>query len=128
MSSRVLTWSLCAAGMALSPLAYGLDVSGNWEIKSASRYTVAFRQNGELVKGSYTFGRNYKGEIAGLMYDGVMEGYWFQDTANKKCAKAKNGTYYWGRVVLEFSGNDIQGKDNYCDAAPAEALSGRKAP
>jgi len=110
-------------------MAFCLDISGNWDMKTTSRFTLSIQQHGELVKGSYTWGKGYKGEIAGLMYDdGVLEGYWFQDRSSRKCKTPKNGTYYWGRLVLEFTNDSVQGKDNYCEAAPSDPWTGKKRP
>ena len=108
--------------------ALSLDVSGNWEMKSASKFTAAFKQDGEFVKGTYVFGKGNKGQIVGIMYDGLLEGYWFQDTASRKCKTAKNGTYHWGRLMLQFTETAVQGKDSFCDAAPVDPWTGTKLP
>jgi hypothetical protein len=128
MKSIGTSFAACCLLIALSSPAFCLDVSGNWDMKSASRFTVSMKQSGELAKGSYGFGKGNRGEIVGLIYDGVMEGFWFQDTAGKKCKTPKNGTYYWGRIVLEFTDSDVQGKDGYCEEAPSSPWTGKKRP
>lgn len=127
-TSIFLVFTACALVVFSFP-AFALDVSGTWDMQSTSRFTVSMQQSGELVKGSYAFGKGHSGQIVGLMFDdGVLEGFWFQSTANKKCRTAKNGTYYWGRLMLKFTGDSVQGKDNYCDAAPQNPWTGKKKP
>ena len=58
-------------------------------------------------------------------YD-TVEGYWYQSHASQRCASARNGTYYWGRVQLNFpiESNEFIGFYGHCDGTPLDRWNG----
>ena len=58
-------------------------------------------------------------------YD-TLEGYWYQSHASQRCASARNGTYYWGRVQLNFpiESNEFIGFFSHCDGTPLDRWNG----
>ena len=127
MKKPFFTFLLVSFLVAFSSPLFSLDISGNWDMKSASRFSVSIRQQGESAKGSYSFS-GHKGEIVGLIYDGLLVGFWFQDAGPKKCKTLRNGTYYWGTMMLEFTDTTVQGKDGNCGDAPSSPWTGKKLP
>ncbi|MBA6412466.1 OmpA family protein [Parahaliea sp. F7430] len=73
------------------------------------------REKGELV-GEYT---SDNGRIRGEMTsDTVLEGYWIEDGSRQRCDSEKAGSYYWGRLKLEFDSAELdkfEGQWSYCD-------------
>ena len=58
-------------------------------------------------------------------YD-TVEGYWYQSTSAQRCSRARNGTYYWGRMQLNFpiETNDFIGFYGHCDGTPLDRWNG----
>jgi len=48
------------------------------------------------------------------------EGTWTAAEAPEECDSKKNGTSYWGKIIIKVSddGKNMTGKWGYCDAAP----------
>jgi hypothetical protein len=85
------------------------SVSGKWR---SSEGEVTLTQSGRAVQGGYN---NDGGEIVGEMNGNVLEGYWIENSSGERCATAKNGRYYWGRIRWTFESGKFVGNWSYCD-------------
>ena len=87
-------------------------IEGVWKTNEG-RATIAL--NGKRVHGYYN---TDNGELIGEMtYHKRFEGYWIEDNSNEKCSTAKNGRYYWGKVIWKFDDKmcSFKGKWSYCN-------------
>ena len=87
-------------------------IEGVWKTNEG-RATIAL--NGKRVHGYYN---TDNGELIGEMtYPKRFEGYWIEDNSNEKCSTAKNGRYYWGKVIWKFDDKmcSFKGKWSYCN-------------
>jgi tetratricopeptide (TPR) repeat protein len=96
------------------------SVSGKWR---TSEGELTLTQNGRAISGSYPQDR---GEIIAEMDGNVLEGYWIEDAANKRCATAKKGRFYWGRIKWIFTGDRFSGSWGYCEEAPVRPWTGER--
>ncbi len=67
-----------------------------------------------------------RGRVLGTLRGSIIDGYWVETDSNEKCSTAKDGSYYWGRIVatLEARGPRFNGKWNYCDGTPNKDWTG----
>ena len=66
--------------------------------------------------------------IWGSLLDGVLKAVWSQETSQRRSVKpAADGRYYWGRVVLRFTGDTFSGEWAYCGAPSAGRFDGAAA-
>lgn len=86
-----------------------MSIAGVW---NSSEGVITFRQQGNRVAGRYP---NDNGEIVGSINSSLLSGYWIEDNSAQRCATAKNGRYYWGKVELRFSGSTFTGMYGHCD-------------
>lgn len=96
-------------------------IEGIW---NTTRGKATIQVYGKKIKGEYS---SNHGELIGEMtYPQRMEGYWIEDHSNEKCTEAKNGRYFWGKVIWEFDQDfcSFKGKRNYCDKKPSKSWSG----
>lgn len=96
------------------------EISGTW---TTSEGEMSFTQQGNNVTGNYSTDR---GEITGILYGDLLEGYWIEDASAERCSTAKNGRYYWGRLRLEFQGDTFSGKWSYCEKELAQNWTGKR--
>ena len=61
-----------------------------------------------------------------MTYPKRFEGYWIEDNSNEKCSTAKNGRYYWGKVIWKFDDKmcSFKGKWSYCNKTPNSSWRG----
>jgi hypothetical protein len=90
---------------------------------NSSQGVVQFRQQNIKVRGDYL--ANEHGQIVGEMQGNTLQGQWIEDKADRRCATAVEGRYYWGRITLTFSGTQFQGAWGYCNDAPTQAWTGK---
>jgi len=104
----------------LPNFASALDVSGSY---SSTEGAVSLQQNGDRIIGRYT---NDNGELTGLMFGAIFEGFWIEDNSDRRCATPKNGRYHWGRATLTFDGSGFKGAWGHCDDKPARSWNGSR--
>ena len=102
--------TLTPAGTPTNAVATGtVNVTGKWRTSEGELTLV---QSGRSVTGSYT---SDGGEIVGEMNGNVLEGFWIENGSAERCATAKNGRHYWGRIRWTFEGGRFTGNWSYCD-------------
>ncbi len=107
--------------LLLAPaLAQAFTISGNY---SSSEGAVTLQQNGDRISGRYT---NDNGELTGLMFGNIFEGFWIEDGSDRRCATPKNGRYHWGRATLTFDSNGFSGVWGHCDDKPTRSWTGSR--
>lgn len=97
------------------------SVEGVWK---TSEGKATLKLSGAKVTGTYS---SDNGEIVGEMtYPRRLEGFWIEDNSNQKCSEAKNGRYYWGKIVWTFDEDmcTFKGKWSYCNDRPNRNWSG----
>jgi Zn-dependent protease with chaperone function len=101
--------------LLLAPAA-AAQVSGAWDGGEAFGRMV-LRLAGSTAGGNYEVN---DGRIYGSFQDNVLTGAWTQETSNQRCSQpALDGRYYWGKVLLRFTGNTFSGGWSYCEAPAA---------
>lgn len=103
-----------------APASPPVRVAGKWR---STEGELTLTQKERAVSGSYPKDR---GEIVAEMTGNVLEGYWIEDAANKRCATAKKGRFYWGRIKWIFSGDRFSGGWGYCEEAPVHPWTGER--
>jgi hypothetical protein len=93
-----------------TPGVVGGSVAGLWD---SSEGPLTLAQQGNTVSGSHNKAEN--GEVAGTLTGNVFDGFWIEDKSDQRCATARNGRYFWGRIRLTFTGDVFEGKWGYCD-------------
>lgn len=91
------------------------------------------RMNGQnpapgLVTGYYEFGN---GRIFGYIdAQGILTGYWIQDSSSPRCAATKAGSPYYGKLYLQAGAADggpgFHGNWGACDENPSLLWDGRQ--
>jgi len=76
------------------------------------------------VTGSYSPGDH--GELVGQLRGNIVQGYWIEDSSNRRCSVPKNGRYYWGRFYFNFDGDKFTGKWGYCNDEPQREWNGTR--
>lgn len=97
-----------------------VDPSGTWKTAYG---TMTFRRDGAGYRAEYD---SDQGRIIGTMRGNVLEGVWVEASSSHKCKTPRDGSYYWGRVVFEFSPDRFEGRWGYCDSAPTLDWSGAR--
>ena len=95
----------------------------SWNLGGLSTGVMVLRRSGTAITGNYPEDR---GEIAGTMSDNILTGYWIEDASGQRCATAKNGRYFWGRIRAMFEENRFSGTWGYCEAEPMTPWSGTR--
>jgi hypothetical protein len=85
------------------------DCSGKW---STSEGEMTLVQTGDQVKGNYTADN---GELFGTLRGTVLDAYWVEDDAQIRCKKPIQGRYFWGRVIITFTGSRFIGRWGHCE-------------
>ncbi len=113
---------LCLIGLMLvSPtLCQAFTVSGSY---SSSEGAMNLQQQGDRVSGSYA---KDNGELIGLMFDNLFEGFWIEDHSDRRCSTPKHGRYHWGRLTLSFTSNGFNGNWGYCNDPPSRPWGGSR--
>lgn len=97
------------------------DLSGTY---NSTEGVLTLHQNGDRVTGRYN---KDNGEVTGVAYENVLDGLWIEDSSDRRCTTPRNGRYYWGRIILEFTGNGFSGSWGYCNDAPSRPWTGTPA-
>jgi hypothetical protein len=108
-------------------LVHGQDVcvAGKWKTNTAGPMYLSYRGTSTTsVKGNYT--STGAGKIDGTMTNNVLDGYWTNKVSAKRCTYTRNGSYYWGKVTLNFQETRFSGKWGYCTDTPKYTLSGSR--
>lgn len=81
-----------------------------------------YRGNGEYY-GTYP---EDNGRIFGTAANHQFDGYWAETSSSRRCSSSKDGTYYWGRLVMAFDStySAFEGKYGYCDDTPSRKWDG----
>lgn len=87
-------------------------LGGLSHVWNTSEGTLTAGVQGSTFRGNYD---NDNGRISGAVSGNVVDGYWGEDSSGKRCAIARLGTYYWGRIRWEFNNNGFTGRYSYCD-------------
>jgi hypothetical protein len=82
---------------------------------------------GKAVRATYT-SEGETGRLAGELQGSTLEGHWFEPNSARRCANERGGTWYWGRLELEFNRavNEVQGRWGYCEGALDLTLTGTR--
>lgn len=118
--NRISRLIMLLAVLLVPAVCQAFNVSGSY---SSSEGAVTLHQSGDRVTGSYT---NDNGELTGLMFNNIFEGFWIEDGSDRRCSTPKNGRYHWGRVTLTFDGNGFSGVWGHCDDKPARPWNGSR--
>jgi hypothetical protein len=111
------TWKGTRSGVA--------GVSGLWDSNLEGPLTLV--QEGSTVTGTHNTAEN--GEVVGILSGNVLDGFWIEDMSAQRCATARNGRFYWGRIQMTFNGDRFDGKWGYCDGDLTGTFQGsRKSP
>lgn len=90
---------------------------GRWAT-DFGRMTIVSSRGDTGMNGTYytkKTGQLY-GSIKATMNGNTMTGYWIQELSQKKCARKKWGTYYWGKLVFIYNSEvTFTGKWGYCN-------------
>ena len=97
-------------------------IPGVWDTNLEGPITLT--QEGNSVRGIHN--RVENGEIVGTLNGNVFDGFWIEDKSDQKCASAKNGRYYWGKIQMTFNGTTLDGKWGYCDGGLSGSFQGTK--
>ncbi len=62
------------------------------------------------------------GRMVGTLQDGTMDGLWIQSSSKSKCPEEREGSFYWGKIRLTFSGNTYTGSWGYCDEEASKTM------
>ncbi|MBF0277046.1 MAG: pentapeptide repeat-containing protein [SAR324 cluster bacterium] len=90
-------------------------IAGSWD---SSEGKMQVYQNGNNVSGIYG---SDNGKISGILSGNTLSGLWTENSSSKKCATARNGSYYWGQIRFTFQNpQQFNGVWGYCN----EPLSG----
>lgn len=98
-------------------------LAGKW---STSCGTMTFNVGaGGKVIARYT---EDNGRIIGVLRGRRLIGHWIEDDSTVKCKTKRDGSYYWGRIVLEFDANftKFTGKWSYDERKPTAAWDGER--
>lgn len=93
---------------------------GRWRLTSraggsSSAYNMQMSVSGTRASGTYD---KSGGRVNGSVQGNTFDGYWYQSVSGKRCAAAREGTFYWGRKKLTLVGSDrLEGSWSYCDDA-----------
>ncbi len=118
---KLINHLLIAYILMLAPsISQAFDLSGTY---SSSEGVITFQQNGDRVVGRYT---NDNGELTGLMFGNIFEGFWIEDGSDRRCATPKNGRYHWGRATFTFNNKGFSGIWGYCDDKPSRSWGGTR--
>jgi hypothetical protein len=85
---------------------------------------MSLDRSGTMVEGNY---EHNSGKISGSMERNILRGFWFQDRADTRCERPKNGTHYWGRLKFVFTGRTFTGSWGYCEDRPTADWNGHRA-
>lgn len=101
--------------LMLPGIGQAFNVAGVYD---SSEGVLTLKQSADRITGRYT---KDNGELTGLMFDNIFEGFWIEDGSDRRCSTPKNGRYHWGRVTLVFTGNGFSGRWSHCDDTPSRA-------
>lgn len=104
--------------LLLPVTAAAFTVAGTYD---SSEGVITLQQSGDRITGRYP---NDNGELTGLMFGPIFEGFWIEDHSDRRCSTPKNGRYYWGRVSFTFTGNGFSGNWGYCGEATSRPWNG----
>jgi hypothetical protein len=109
--ATTISAALIAAAMATTASAQTAKVFSLWN-SSEGQITFA-HPGGSSISGSYT---KDDGRITGRVANHHLEGFWIQRQSARRCTTSLDGSYYWGRVALDFtSGRSFTGHWSYCE-------------
>lgn len=86
---------------------------GTWTIEFGD--TMVVTQESPEFKARFNF---KDGRIIGSVNDNTMTGVWVQNSSKSKCSEKQDGSYYWGKITLKFSGDSYTGVWGYCNQGP----------
>ncbi len=118
--NRMISTAILLAALMLPGICQAFNVSGTY---NSTEGALTLNQSGDRVSGRYS---NDNGELIGLMFNQVLEGFWIGDKAGQRCDTPKHGRYYWGRVVFNFSSNGFSGSWGYCNEVPSRSWNGSR--
>ena len=95
--------------------ANSMNITGTWD---SNWGRMVFEQTGNNVTGTYA---TSNGKIFGTFHGNILEGYWTQSSAGKKCSTQKYDSFYWGRIsfVFDHQNNHFSGSWGYCEDTPS---------
>lgn len=118
---KILSKTIILLAVLLVPgISQAFSVAGSY---SSSEGAVTLHQSGDRVTGRYT---NDNGELTGLMFGNIFEGFWIEDGSDRRCSTPKNGRYHWGRATFTFTGSGFSGAWGHCDDKPTRSWSGTR--
>jgi len=118
--NQMIVCAMLITALLLPSTGQASDLSGTY---NSTEGIITLHQDGDRVKGRYA---TDNGEITGVAYDNVLEGFWIEDNSASRCTTPKNGRYYWGRLTLEFTDAGFSGSWGYCNDAPSRPWTGTR--
>jgi len=96
-----------------------IDPSGKW---STSEGSMVLKKDGSKIYGTYS---QDQGRISGIISDNILNGYWSETDASRRCDKSFQGRVYWGRIIFRFTKDTFDGEWGYCNDKPNHNWHGK---
>lgn len=112
-----------SAPVSIPPSSGHSDVLRSVYSTTYGDWTPEYRGSGEYW-GRYP---EDSGRIFGTLSGYTFDGYWAEGSSSQRCSTQKDGSYYWGRMVMSFNADysSFEGKYGYCDATPSRGWDGK---
>jgi len=113
----MLTLLLFFSAFSISSMSSQVFAQGSKVGRFITNYgpVIFFQGNNKRLAGFYY----YKGQPAHLFLNrkknGTYKGYWVQASSEKKCAKTRNGSPYWGTIDAAFKNKNFLALWNFCN-------------
>lgn len=96
------------------------QLAGTWDSNYGAILLNGYADNG--YGGSYD---NNRARLWGNVRGSTLYGHWIRNSG-RRCLYRVDGSYYWGRAKLRFSGNGFEGTWGYCNDKPTMRWSGSR--
>lgn len=96
------------------------QLAGTWDSNYGAILLNGYAGNG--YGGSYD---NNRARLWGNVRGSTLYGHWVRNSG-RRCLYRVDGSYYWGRAKLRFSGNGFEGTWGYCNDKPTMRWSGSR--
>jgi len=101
------------------PDTVGISISGSWT--SSEGGSLAIQQTDTEIQATFPV---KNGRIMGKLNGNTMAGYWVQDSSGRRCSYQKDNSFYWGKIVLNFTPRSFSGYWGYCEDEPRSGWRG----
>lgn len=103
------------------PISSGSSLRASYQTTYGAWKPVS--QGNNYYYGSYP---EDSGRIFGTLNGHKFDGYWAEGSSSYRCNTEKDGSYYWGRFVMDFAPDfsSFTGLYSYCDSTPNRKWDG----